>query len=115
MQVFVNMIVRQEWLNEFEFGTDTSEMKRTATTHVLCIDVGFVMENKVKHVIKVTAVLTHPKKHIVNFENVLANDVFNRLQVIIVNRAKQFVFKLEILFICLRRLNNYLRYLFFLW
>jgi hypothetical protein len=72
------MFVREECLNEFQFSADAGEVERTAATHVLRIDVGLVMENKVNHVMRVVAVLAHPKKHIVNFEHVLADDILDR-------------------------------------
>jgi hypothetical protein len=78
----------QECLNELNFGTDTSEMKGTATTQVMSIDVGIVVEDKVKHEVVVIAVLADPEKDVVNIECALANDIIDRFQVIIVNSAQ---------------------------
>lgn len=53
-------------------------MKGTATAQVLSIDVGIVVEDKVKHEIGVIAVLADPKKDVVNLECVVANDIIDR-------------------------------------
>lgn len=88
IHVFFNTVLVQECLNELNFGTDTSEMKGTTTAQVLSIDVGIVVEDKVKHEIGVIAVLADPKKDVVNLECVVANYIIDRFQVIIVNSAQ---------------------------